>query len=290
MPVITSIATGAQSRRFQVTTLLDASDQVQVDLEAFKAAVQEKRSRIDELGRGGNNREALVAAEQDLERSMELVRVLEEQRKTASVYVGVVKLSDDFFGRAVYLSTSAGLHLESYACALSGVYTIGPVFQADDDESQSAKKLAEMWMVEVELAFAELEVVHSLHILFHLVEMPRFLRFPLTRLSGRHELRRGSSALPLLLPVGDCRQRSQIFPGRSCLGNPSLGRTREVFSIEEVGLPHEQYDWYMDLCRHGSVKRSGFSLELEKMVVMATGITDAKDAIPFPRAHGDAKL
>ncbi|RWW81031.1 hypothetical protein BHE74_00010602 [Ensete ventricosum] len=210
MPVITSIATGAQSRRFQVTTLLDASDQVQVDLEAFKAAVQEKRSRIDELGRGGNNREALVAAEQDLERSMELVRVLEEQRKTASVYVGVVKLSDDFFGRAVYLSTSAGLHLESYACALSGVYTIGPVFQVDDDESQSAKKLAEMWMVEVELAFAELEVVHSLHILFHLVEMPRFLRFPLTRLSGRHELRRGSSALPLLLPVGDCRQRSQV--------------------------------------------------------------------------------
>ncbi|RZR87475.1 hypothetical protein BHM03_00014906 [Ensete ventricosum] len=277
MPVITSIATGAQSRRFQVTTLLDASDQVQVDLEAFKAAVQEKRSRIDELGRGGNNREALVAAEQDLERSMELVRVLEEQRKTASVYVGVVKLSDDFFGRAVYLSTSAGLHLESYACALSGVYTIGPVFQADDDESQSAKKLAEMWMVEVELAFAELEVVHSLHILFHLVEMPRFLRFPLTRLSGRHELRRGSSALPLLLPVGDCRQRSQT------------GR-RTLCRIEEVGLPHEQYDWYMDLCRHGSVKRSGFSLELEKMVVMATGITDAKDAIPFPRAHGDAKL
>lgn len=160
MPIITSIATGTQSQRFQVTTLLNAADQGHVDLEVFKAAVQEKRSRIDKLRRGGNNKEALVAAEEDLEKSKELVRVLEQRQKTATVYVGEVKLSEDFFGRAVYLSTSAGLHLESYACALSGVYTIGPVFQAD--ESRSTKKLAEMWMVEVELAFVELEVNYTL--------------------------------------------------------------------------------------------------------------------------------
>ncbi|KAJ8490772.1 hypothetical protein OPV22_012493 [Ensete ventricosum] len=364
MPVITSIATGAQSRRFQVTTLLDASDQVQVDLEAFKAAVQEKRSRIDELGRGGNNREALVAAEQDLERSMELVRVLEEQRKTASVYVGVVKLSDDFFGRAVYLSTSAGLHLESYACALSGVYTIGPVFQADDDESQSAKKLAEMWMVEVELAFAELEdvmncaedLLHSLcysllatagsdlkfaskHIdrncikrlqsitsrafdrityseALHILNQAKDRSFLAEAVWGTHLSEEHESYLandffenpvivyefpkeikPFYVRVNANAKTVSAFdiiaPKVGVLVRGSQKEERlDVISkrIEEVGLPHEQYDWYMDLCRHGSVKRSGFSLELEKMVVMATGITDAKDAIPFPRAHGDAKL
>lgn len=74
----------------------------------------------------------------------------------------------------------------------------------------------------------------------------------------------------------------------SCVLTETGGRT--LCRIGEVGLPHEQYDWYMDLCRYGSVQRSGFSLDLEKMVVMATGITDAEDAIPFPRARGNAKL
>ncbi|CAL9768775.1 unnamed protein product [Musa acuminata subsp. burmannicoides] len=362
MPIITSIATGTQSQRFQVTTLLNAADQGHVDLEVFKAAVQEKRSRIDKLRRGGNNKEALVAAEEDLEKSKELVRVLEQRQKTAAVYVGEVKLSEDFFGRAVYLSTSAGLHLESYACALSGVYTIGPVFQAD--ESQSTKKLAEMWMVEVELAFVELEdvmncaedLLHSLcysllatagndlkfaskHIdsdcikrlqsitsrpfdrityskALQILNQVKDRSFPTeavwgTNLSEEHERYLADDFFENPVIVYEFPKEIKPFYVR---GNANLitvsafeiiapkvgvlvrGSQKEerldVISkrIGEVGLPHEQYDWYMDLCRYGSVQRSGFSLDLEKMVVMATGITDAEDAIPFPRARGNAKL
>ena len=46
--------------------------------------------------------------------------------------------------------------MESYACALGNVYSFGPRFQAD--KTESAKQAAEMWMVEVEMAFAQLEV------------------------------------------------------------------------------------------------------------------------------------
>lgn len=60
--------------------------------------------------------------------------------------------------------------------------------------------------------------------------------------------------------------------------------------IQELGLPHEQYEWYIDLRKHGSVKHSGFSLDIEKMVMTATGLADVKDAIPFPRVRGHAKL
>lgn len=61
-----------------------------------------------------------------------------------------------------------------------------------------------------------------------------------------------------------------------------------VFRIKELGLPREQYEWYLDLRRHGTVKHSGFSFGFDLMVLFTTGLTDVRDAIPFPRSLGKA--
>lgn len=58
--------------------------------------------------------------------------------------------------------------------------------------------------------------------------------------------------------------------------------------MEVLGLQKQQYEWYLDLRRHGSVKTSGFSLMLEPLVLYATGLNDVKDVVPFPRSFGRA--
>ena len=62
---------------------------------------------------------------------------------------------DDFFGRETFLTVSGQLNVESYCLAMSKVYTFGPTFRAEN--SHTARHLAEFWMVEPEVAFANLE-------------------------------------------------------------------------------------------------------------------------------------
>lgn len=66
-----------------------------------------------------------------------------------------VDYSKDFFGRPSYLTVSGQLEVESYACSLGDVYTFGPTFRAEN--SHTSRHLAEFWMVEPEMAFADLE-------------------------------------------------------------------------------------------------------------------------------------
>jgi asparaginyl-tRNA synthetase len=68
---------------------------------------------------------------------------------------GVVDWSKDFFGKPAFLTVSGQLAVENYACALSDVYTFGPTFRAE--MSYTSRHLAEFWMIEPELAWAELE-------------------------------------------------------------------------------------------------------------------------------------
>lgn len=68
---------------------------------------------------------------------------------------GQVDFSKDFFGCPAFLTVSGQLNAEAYACALSDVYTFGPTFRAE--KSNTARHLAEFWMIEPEMAFAELE-------------------------------------------------------------------------------------------------------------------------------------
>lgn len=68
---------------------------------------------------------------------------------------GGVDYSQDFFGNTSFLTVSGQLEGETYACALSDVYTFGPTFRAEN--SNTSRHLAEFWMIEPEMAFADLK-------------------------------------------------------------------------------------------------------------------------------------
>jgi len=70
---------------------------------------------------------------------------------------GEIDYSKDFFGKPAYLTVSGQLSAETYACALGDVYTFGPTFRAEN--SQTSRHLAEFWMIEPEMAFADLDGV-----------------------------------------------------------------------------------------------------------------------------------
>src|SRR5690242_5876887 len=67
---------------------------------------------------------------------------------------GGIDFGQDFFGREAFLTVSGQLNVEAYCLALSKVYTFGPTFRAEN--SNTSRHLAEFWMVEPEIAFADL--------------------------------------------------------------------------------------------------------------------------------------
>jgi asparaginyl-tRNA synthetase len=67
---------------------------------------------------------------------------------------GKVDFAQDFFGREAFLTVSGQLNVEAYCLALSKVYTFGPTFRAEN--SNTSRHLAEFWMIEPEIAFADL--------------------------------------------------------------------------------------------------------------------------------------
>jgi asparaginyl-tRNA synthetase len=67
---------------------------------------------------------------------------------------GRTDFTQDFFGREAFLTVSGQLNVETYCCALSKVYTFGPTFRAEN--SNTSRHLAEFWMIEPEIAFANL--------------------------------------------------------------------------------------------------------------------------------------
>ena len=68
---------------------------------------------------------------------------------------GSVDIEEDFFGKPTFLTVSGQLEAESFALALSDVYTFGPTFRAEN--SNTSRHLAEFWMVEPEVAFCDLD-------------------------------------------------------------------------------------------------------------------------------------
>ncbi len=67
---------------------------------------------------------------------------------------GSIDYAKDFFGREAFLTVSGQLNVEAYCLALSKVYTFGPTFRAEN--SNTSRHLAEFWMIEPEIAFADL--------------------------------------------------------------------------------------------------------------------------------------
>ncbi len=68
---------------------------------------------------------------------------------------GDIDYNKDFFGRETFLTVSGQLNVEGYCLALSKVYTFGPTFRAEN--SNTTRHLAEFWMIEPEIAFADLD-------------------------------------------------------------------------------------------------------------------------------------
>ncbi|KAK4369222.1 hypothetical protein RND71_013014 [Anisodus tanguticus] len=132
VPIITSTDSEGFSEKFLVTTLLS------------KGKKDDQISSTEDAG--------------DLKKTNELVSQLETRQKAKSgvaVETRKLDLSKDLFAHQTYLTVSGRLHLESQACALGNVYCFGHRFQAE--KSESKKSLAETWMVDVEMAFSELE-------------------------------------------------------------------------------------------------------------------------------------
>ena len=60
--------------------------------------------------------------------------------------------------------------------------------------------------------------------------------------------------------------------------------------MAELGLSEEDYSWYLDLRRYGGCKHAGYGLGFERLIMYMTGISNIRDAIPFPRVTGSAEF
>lgn len=68
---------------------------------------------------------------------------------------GSIDFGQDFFGKEAFLTVSGQLNVEAFCCSMSQVYTFGPTFRAEN--SNTRRHLAEFWMIEPEIAFADLD-------------------------------------------------------------------------------------------------------------------------------------
>jgi asparaginyl-tRNA synthetase len=94
----------------------------------------------------------------DCEGAGEMFRVstldLANLAKIPLTSAGKVDFAQDFFGKEAFLTVSGQLNVEAYCLAMSKVYTFGPTFRAEN--SNTSRHLAEFWMIEPEVAFADL--------------------------------------------------------------------------------------------------------------------------------------
>ncbi|XP_068325487.1 asparagine--tRNA ligase, cytoplasmic 2-like [Pyrus communis] len=374
VPIITTTDGKGSSEKFLVTSHFAAAGEkeppmkavVEIDgvsIDVIKAAVKEKSNLLEELKRSDSNKEAVAAATQDLKKANELASQLEAREKSkpkTSQKVDNVKSSEGYFSSPTYLTSSGRMHLESYACAFGNVYSFGPRFQAGKGESP--KHTAETWMIEVELAFSELEeaincagdffkslckwVVENcsedMKFLSERIDKTRTERLQSMVLSTFERVSY-TEALDALKKVTEKTKDTKIewgaalteadlsyladeiykkpvivynYPketkpfyvrlnndgktvaafdmvvpkaGRLISGSQNEERINILTTrIKELGLAAQQYEWYLDLRRHGTVKHSGFNLEFDHMVLFATGLNDVRDVIPFPRSRGKA--
>ncbi|CDY53991.1 BnaA03g58160D [Brassica napus] len=365
-PIITTSDCEGAGEMFQVTTLISTTEKLErelienpppteADVEAARVVVKERGEAVAELKSAKASEQDITASLAELANAkLSLSRTVERSRLKPGLRTkdGEVDYSPDFFGRQAFLS------LESYACALGSVYTFGPTFRAEN--SHTSRHLAEFWIVEPELALADLKedmdcaeayvrymctwlldnCYDDLEVMaknvddgcidrLKLVASTPFVRVTYTDaiellkeavaqgetfenqvewgidLASEHEryLTEVVFQKPVIVynyPKGikafymrvnddgkTVAAMDVLVPKNSLVGaKEKNGMNR----LEEIGLPVEPYEWYLDLRRHGTVKHSGFGLGLERMVLFATGMDNIRDVIPFPRYPGRADL
>lgn len=261
---------------------------------------------------------------------------------------------EDFFGKAAYLTVSGQLEGETMACALTNIYTFGPTFRAEN--SNTTRHAAEFWMIEPEMAFADLqddmELAESCvkHLVREMLEkggedLEFFNKFVDKTLKERLEFVAErpfvrityDEAVDILLscgkkfeyPVerGDALQSEHerylteqhfkspvtvynypkeikpfymrlnddnrtvtamdvLVPG---IGEIVGGSQREerldilLDNMKRLGLNEEDYYWYVDLRRFGTVPHAGFGMGFERILMFVTGVSNIRDVIPYVR-------
>jgi asparaginyl-tRNA synthetase len=269
------------------------------------------------------------------------------------------KPEEDFFGKMAYLTVSGQLNAEIYASAMSDVYTFGPTFRSEN--SNTSRHLAEFWMIEPEIAFANLADDMDLaenylrYLLLDVLkeckeDMEFFNKFIdkgiIKRLTdvSQSEFKKISyeeavfilekSSKNFKFPVGwglDLQSEHERYLTEEHFKQPVIiynypktikafymrdnddgktvaamdvlvpqigeiigGSQREErydileSKIKAMNLNPEDYWWYLDLRRYGSVPHAGFGLGFERLVQFVTGMENIRDVIPFPRYPGHA--
>jgi len=145
-PIVTCADCEGAGEQFAVTTMLGTDPhKTGVELTKYK---EPEPVEVKELSKKEQKRLAKKAAKG---------KPKQESIKPEEVKVpGAVDYSTDFFAKRANLTVSGQLNVETHACALSDVYTFGPTFRAEN--SHTTRHLCEFWMIEPEIAFADLEM------------------------------------------------------------------------------------------------------------------------------------
>ena len=162
-PIVTASDCEGAGEQFAVTTLLGGGEGGgDGGAEAARAEAEALGAEVAAAGEAVRAAKAAKAADtaQQVARLLELKTRLAAAQAAAAASAppaapgGAIDYRRDFFGKPAFLTVSGQLNAEIYACALRDVYTFGPTFRAEN--SNTARHLAEFWMVEPELAFADL--------------------------------------------------------------------------------------------------------------------------------------
>lgn len=267
---------------------------------------------------------------------------------------GKIDYSRDFFGKEAHLTVSGQLNGEMYATALGDIYTFGPTFRAENSNTQ--RHAAEFWMIEPEMAFADifddmdlaedmvrycvnhiiqncaqdLELFEkfvdpSLKQTLENIAHNNFARITYTEaieimqksgkkfeylptygidLQTEHERFLAEEYFKKPVIVRDYPKEIKAFymrlnnDGKTVaamdvlvprIGELIGGSQREerydvlVQKIKDLGMNLEDYAWYLDSRKYGSVPHAGFGLGFERMMMLVTGIANIRDVLPFPR-------
>lgn len=270
---------------------------------------------------------------------------------------GSADYSEDFFGKSVSLTVSGQLEGECMAMAFGKIYTFGPTFRAE--KSYTPRHAAEFWMIEPEIAFADLEDDMELaenmlkYVLKALLDecsaelefcgsfydkgllerissvaVSDFARCSYTKavslleehkerfeypvfwgcdLQTEHERFLTEEVFKKPVFVTDYPKEIKAFymrmnddgktvaaadllvPGvGELIGGSQREERLDILTarMSELGLSAEDYDRYLDLRRYGGAKHAGFGLGFERLIMYVTGISNIRDAIPFPRTAG----
>jgi len=272
---------------------------------------------------------------------------------------GKVDYGQDFFGKPTYLTVSGQLNGEIYACALSDIYTFGPTFRAEN--SNTSRHLAEFWMIEPEMAFADINdnmdcaeaylkfvlkyIMENcqedmeffdkyiskglIERLKHVITTPferatytyavrvlekadKKFEFPVKwglDLQSEHERYLAEEFFSKPVIITDYPKEIKAFYMRANDDHKTVAAMDVLFpkigeivggsqredrldlletKMKELKLPVEEYWWYLELRKYGSVPHAGFGAGFERLIQFATGMENIRDVIPFPRFPGKA--